>query len=270
MGLALIVAAAVVVSGAGAVGGADRIETVVGTGTSGFSGDGGQATLATVRFPQGLAVDSKGAIVIGDTGNNRVRRVSPSGVIKTIAGTGAFGFSGDGGPATAAALDNPQGVAVDQAGNVYVVDTFNRRIRRIASDGAIVTIAGTGNIGYNGDGIPATSATFNDPMDVAVDSAGNVYVADSFNNRIRKIAPDGIITTVAGNGGSGYNGDGIPATSATLSLPSGIAVDKDGNVYIADQLNNRVRKISAGGTITTVAGNGVAGFGGDGGSALGA
>jgi uncharacterized protein (TIGR03437 family) len=173
--------------------------------------------------------------------------------INTFAGNGTFGYSGDNGPATSAQLNQPWGVAVDAAGNVYIADTVNNRIRKVAN-GVISTVAGNGTLGYSGDDGPATSAQLSWPAGVAVDSAGNLYVADQNNFRIRKVS-NGVITTVAGNGMPGYSGDNGPATSAKLYGPVGVAVDSAGNLYIADQPNNRIRKVSNG-VITTVAGNG--------------
>lgn len=196
------------------------------------------------------------------------------GNVAIIAGvSGSGSFSGDGGPATSARFNNPNGIAVDSLGNVYIADTLNDRIRKItASTGIITTVAGNGTPNYAGDGSLAINAHIFQPLGVAVDSAGNLYIADSYNHRIRKVtAATGIITTVAGNGSTGYNGDGIAATSATLYYPQGVAVDNSGNIYITDSDNNRVRKVSAStGIITTVAGNGTSGYTGDGGPATSA
>ena len=170
-------------------------------------------------------------LYIADTGNHRIRKVS-NGVITTVAGNGTAGFSGDNGPATSAQLNHPLGVAVDSAGNLYIADYWNNRIRKV-SNGVITTVAGNGNAGFSGDNGPATSAQLNYPTGVAVDSAGNLYIADSHNNRIRKVS-NGMITTVAGNGTSGFSGDNGPATSAQLYAPEGVAVDAAGNLYIAD------------------------------------
>jgi uncharacterized protein (TIGR03437 family) len=246
------------------------LSVVAGNGSYGFSGDGGPATSAALRldslFGSGVAADSVGNLYIADTLNGRIRKVS-GGIITTVAGNGAYGYAGDGGPATSAALGFPEGVAVDSANNVYIADTDNIRIRKV-SGGIITTVAGNGTQGFSGDGGPATSAALGFPEGVAVDSANNVYIADHANNRIRKVS-GGIITTVAGNGTQGFSGDGGPATSAQLNGPFGVAVDSTGNVYIADTNNYRVRKVS-GGTITTVAGNGNFGFSGDGGPATSA
>ncbi len=252
------------------------ITTIAGTGTSGFSGDGGPATSATLSAPTGVAVDSAGNLFIVDMSDNRIRRVSAStGIITTVAGNGAYSFSGDGGPATSASLSQPYGVAVDSAGNVFIADAANNRIRRVsASTGIITTVAGSGpvgftNGGYGGDGGPATAARLNFPKAVAVDRADNLLIADSSNSRIRRVsASTGLITTVAG-GGSG--GDGGPATSASLAYPYGVAVDSADNILIADTLNQRIRRVSATtGIITTVAGSGTLGYSGDGGLATSA
>ena len=228
------------------------------------SGDNGPATSAQLASPNGVAWDSAGNLYIADSA--RIRKVS-NGVISTVAGVGTFGYSGDNGPATGAQLNYPGGVAVDSAGNLYIADTGNHRIRKV-SGGVITTVAGNGTRGFSGDNIPATSAQFHDPFGVAVDSAGNLYIADSGNNRIRKVA-NGIITTVAGNGTPGFSGDNGPATSAQLNGPAGVAVDSAGNLNIADGGNNRIRKVSNG-VITTVAGNGTLGYSGDNGPATSA
>ena len=245
------------------------ITTIAGTGEFGFSGDGGPAVAAELRRPRGVAVDSAGNVYIADVGNHRIRKVDSTGTITTIAGTGEFGFSGDGGPAVEAELRSPYGVAVDSAGNVYIVDVGDHRIRKVDATGTITTIAGTG-YGFSGDGGPAVAAELRDPYGVAVDSAGNVYIADSSNRRIRKVDATGTITTIAGTGESGFSGDGGPAVEAELRSPYGVAVDSAGNVYIADSSNWRIRKIDATGTITTIAGTGEYGFSGDGGPAAAA
>jgi sugar lactone lactonase YvrE len=242
------------------------LTVVAGNGTRGFSGDGGPATSAALSTPFGVAVDSAGDLYIADYGNGRIRKVS-GGMITTFAGNGMPGFSGDGGSATNAEFNGASGVAIDSAGTVYIADIQNNRIRRVAG-GIITTIAGTGVGGFSGDGGPATSASLYGPVDVAVDSAGNIYIADSFNSRVRKVS-DGIITTIAGSAKGGFSGDGGPATNASLNTPYGITVDSVGNVYIADQNNYRIRKVS-GGIITTIAGTGAEGFSGDGGPAASA
>ncbi len=240
------------------------ITTVAGNGPYGFSGDNGPATSAGLGAPQGGAVDSAGNLYIADTFNNRVRKVS-NGVITTVAGGGSS--LGDNGLAISAQLYFPGGVVVDSAGNLYITDTFNDRIRKV-SNGEIVTVAGNGTYGFSGDNRPATSAELSDPGGAAVDSAGNLYIADSGSSRVRKVS-NGVITTVAGNGTPGFSGDNGPATSAELISPSGVAVDTAGNLYIADSGNSRVRKVSNG-AITTVAGNGTPGFSGDNGPATSA
>ena len=244
------------------------ITTIAGTGESGFSGDGGPAIQAALNYPRGVAVDSAGNVYIADTWNDRIRKVDSTGTITTIAGTGEWGFSGDGGPAAAARLASPSDVAVDSAGNLFIADRANDRIRKVDSTGTITTIAGTGESGFSGDGGPAIQAALDDPFGVAVDSAGNVYIADTDNVRIRKVDSTGTITTIAGTGESGFSGDGGPAVEAELRHPRGVAVDSAGNVYIADTDNVRIRKVDSTGTITTIAGTGESGFSGDGGPAI--
>jgi hypothetical protein len=246
------------------------ISTVAGNGTAGYSGDGGVATSAELNVPSGTAVDSNGNLYIADQSNNRVRKVTPAGVISTVAGNGAPGFSGDGGPATSAEMYSPSGVAVDGSGNLYITDAGNNRIRKVTVAGVISTVAGNGTQGYSGDGGPATSAEFYDASSVALDNSGNFYFADMYNYRIRKVTPAGVISTVAGNGTYGFFGDGGPATSAELYDPAGVAVDPGGNLYIADSANSRIRKVTATGVISTVAGNGMPVFSGDGGPATSA
>jgi sugar lactone lactonase YvrE len=247
------------------------ISTVAGNGTWGFSGDGGSATSASLYFYVDLAVDGVGNLYIAGDQDSRIRRVDPSGTISTVAGASTSqGFSGDGGPATAALLNFPSGVAVDAAGNLYIADSNNNRIRRVTADGTISTVAGNGTAGFSGDGGPATNASLHQPQRVAADTNGNLYVADWWNHRIRRVDPNGTISTVAGNGTSGYSGDGGSATSASLQYPMGVAVDAAGNLYIADSRNNRIRRVTANGVISTVAGNGIAGFSGDGGPAASA
>jgi len=252
------------------------ITTVAGDdGPTHYSGDGGPAAMAQLYGPTGLAVDAAGNLYIADGGNARVRRVSPSGNIATVAGNGTAGYSGDGGPATSAQLSSPMGLAIDSLGNLYIADGASR-IRKISPDGLIITVAGNGSFGYSGDGGPAISAQLNVATGVAVGSTGNLFILDTENNRVRMVSPDGIITTVAGNGVAGLSGDGGPATSAQLGItrqihgvnPTGLAVDSAGNLYIADDGNVRVRKVSSSGIITTVAGNAqTLGYSGDGGPA---
>ena len=226
---------------------------------------GVEATNVALNQPGGLAFDTAGDLYIADTDNNIIREVNLAGIISTVAGDGEQGFGGDGGLATAALLDSPVGVAVDSAGNIYIGDTHNNRVREIlASSGNIVTIAGTGVAGFSGDGGAATAALLNLPTAVAVDSNGNVYIADSNNNRIREISGT-TINTVAGNGQQVYSGDGGPATAAGLDSPDGVAVDAAFNIYIGDTHNQRVRLVTfTTGIIATLAGTGVKGFTADG------
>lgn len=246
------------------------IRTVAGDGAAAYSGDGGLATSAAINHSRGLAIDVNGNMYIADTDNSRIRRVTPTGMISTFAGNGTPGYSGDGGLATAAELSDVMAVAVDPQGNVYIADASNRRIRKVTLDGRINTIAGIGVEGFSGDGGPAISAMIGRPVALAFDGSGNLYFADSTNQRIRKITTAGTILTVAGNGVDAYSGDGGQAVSASLGFPIGIAFDPSGNLYVADGDNNRVRKITPGGIISTVAGNGQGTFAGDGGQAASA
>lgn len=243
------------------------INTIAGNGSGGYCGDGGSVSLAQFYHPVGLAVDQTGNIFFADRENNRVRKITSAGIITTIAGTGVIGFSGDGGPASAAQLNLPTSVAVDAAGNIFITDYGNFRIRKIASNGIITTIAGTGVKGFNGDGL-AISATIWGPDGITLDALGNIYFADQFNNRIRKISPAGTIITIAGNGTNGFGGDGGVAILAALSWPNAVKVDRMGNVLIADRRNNRVRKVTTTGIISTVAGNGAQPYNGDGRTAI--
>ncbi len=303
------------------------ITTVVGTGISGFAGDGGQATMAEIKNPTGTVVDKAGNLYVCDRGNYYIRKVgattgiitpfagngtggafagdgtpatasgfAPSAIcmdtagnfyftddagsyvykidtasnVYRIAGTGSFAFSGDGGPATAAALFRPNGIAVDNLGNIYISDFENNRIRVINSAGTINTLAGNGTAGYTGDGGAATAAELRLPFGVAVDKNRNVYIADGQNNRIRKVNTAGTISTYAGNGTAGFSGDGMAANAAEISSPEGIAVDTFGNVYISDFGNNRIRKVNTSFIISTICGDSVIGFSGDGGPATAA
>lgn len=241
------------------------IRTIAGDGTPSFSGDNGPASAARLNNPHGVAVDPAGNIYFTDYGNNRIRKISTTGIITTIAGTGAPGYSGDGGPATAADLYGPRGITADGAGNVYFSDYVNHRIRKITPSGIITTVAGNGFGGFSGDGGPATAAQLKYAWGIAVDGSGNLYIADQNNCRLRKVTPSGIISTIAGTGSCFIGGDGGPASSALLQYPLGVVCDAAGNIFIADYGNNRIRKIDASGTITTIAGSPVYGFSGDGG-----
>jgi sugar lactone lactonase YvrE len=245
------------------------ISLVAGNGTSGFSGDGGLATAAQLNSVYGVALDAAGNLYIADRGNSRVRMVAvDTGIITTVAGNGTF-YNGDNLPAVDAGLD-PAGIAVDSAGNIYIADLSDQRVRKItAATGVITTVAGNGSGGYTGDSGPAVNAELNGPTCVAVDSTGNVFVTDKNNERVRRIdAGTGIITTVAGSGKAGYSGDGAAALNAKFYGMSGIAVDAAGNLYIADQNNQRIRRVDvASGLVTTIAGTGTQGFSGDGGPA---
>jgi sugar lactone lactonase YvrE len=246
-----------------------NITTVAGTGTGGYSGDGGLSISANIFYAFGVGVDKAGNFYIADTGNNRIRKVNLSNyVITTVAGSDKSGFCGDGGPATSACLSQPTGVALDSAGNLYIADNANYRIRRVDTTGKITTYAGNGSPTFCGDGQPATLACLHAPTSVAVDAKGNVYVADEYTCRVREIlASNHTITTVAGNGAIGFSGDGGPAIFAELSGPTGVAVDPLGNIYIADNDNHRIRRVNPSGIISTIAGNGNPIFCGDGGAA---
>ena len=230
--------------------------------------DGGPAVKGMLSGPTDVAVDARGDVYIADGGNHRIRKVGADGKISTWGGTGEEGSQGDGGPVSKAQLNYPIGLVFDPAGYLYIADAEDHKVRRVAPDGTITTVAGTGEAGYSGDNGLAAKAKLYYPWRVAPDRAGNLYIADYYNCRIRKVTPGGIITTVAGTSGCGYSGDGGLATQAKLWGPQGVAVDPAGNIYITDGLNHRVRMVSPNGVITTVAGNGRAGFSGDGGPAL--
>ena len=250
---------------------AQIISTIAGDSIQDYNGDGGVATSASLNLPMGVAVDSAGNIYIADYNNQRIRKVDTKGIISTVAGNGWVFYSGNGGAATDASLYYPTAVTVDAAGNLYIADAGNERIRKVNKKGVISTVAGNGDSGYSGDGGLATSTSLESPRGVAVDAVGNIYIADYSNHRIRKVDISGVISTVAGNGAAGFSGDGDVATNAELFWPSGVAVDALGNIYIVDYGNNRIRKVNTSGVISTVAGKGryqYGGFSGDGGAAI--
>jgi trimeric autotransporter adhesin len=246
------------------------ITTIAGDGTTGHEGDGSQVALLRLNNPRDVTVDSAGNLYFAETDGHRICKITPDGVISIVAGNGDEGFYGDGGKATSAPLLGPRGVVVDSGGNLYIADSWADRIRKVAFDGVISTIAGNGKRGYSGDGKKAVLAKLGRPTGIAVDSAGNLYIADASNNRIRKVNPDGVITTVVGNGTQGFSGDGGRAIKAKLNFPLGIAADAAGILYIADTGNHRIRKVTPDGIITTVAGDGTVGYSGDGGQAVSA
>jgi len=280
LGLAM---AAVVMAPAAMAASNNIIVTYAGNGQAGYSGDGGQASAAKVYFPTGVVLDNAANIFFADTINQRVRKVNAGTVITTVAGNGSSGFSGDGGSATAAKLSYPTGVAITSGGVLYISDTGNNRVRKVMG-GVITTVAGNGGAGYSGDGGPGTHAQLNLPLGLALDSSGDLFIADSGNNVIRELTPGGTISTFAGKYWSGNNGGSMegendnnecklagnsgPATRALLCFPTAVATSGT-TVLISDTGNNQVRKVS-GGIITAFAGTGSAGFSGDGGQATSA
>lgn len=250
------------------------IKTIAGDGTQGYSGDGGPALNATLNFGSstalplgGVAVDAAGDVFIADTYNNVIRKVTPDGTITTFAGNGTAGYSGDLGFATNAQLNRPEDVAVDAAGDLFIVDTLNSVIREVTPNGVINTVAGTGDPGYRGDGDWAIGAELDYPTGVAVDAFGDLFIADWGNSVVREVTPDGVIHAFAGNGTQGYSGDDGPATEAQLISPTSVAVDRAGDLFITDLGNADVREVTPDGVIHTVAGNGTLGYSGDGGPA---
>jgi len=246
------------------------ITTIAGTGVTGSSGDGGVASAATFNQPAGTYFDVSGNLYVVEYSGQKIRKINSAGIVSLFAGNGTIGSGGDGGPATAASFYYPIDLAADAAGNVYIIDNTNHKIRKVNPAGIITTYAGTGIAGYSGDGGPATAAKLNNPSRMCIDASGNLFFADAVNNAIRKINTAGIITTVAGTGVPGFSGDGGQATAATLHQPLGVAFDANGNMYIADALNRRIRKVTPGGIISTYAGTGVSGTTGDSGPAAAA
>jgi uncharacterized protein (TIGR03437 family) len=246
-----------------------NIYTIAGTGNYRYSGDGGDATAATLPGPSGLAIDAAGNVNICDTLANRIRTVDAFGVVHLTAGGSIPGFLGDGSAATSAALTDCKGIGVDRFGNLFFADTGNNRIRKVSTAGVISTVAGNGAEGFSGDGGQAVAAALNRPEGVSLDKTGTLYIADTQNDRIRKVTPDGIITTFAGSGANGFAGEGVPATAAQLSLPTRVTVDAIGNVFFSDRGNDTIRGV-ANGIIHTIAGTGTSGFSGDGGPAASA
>jgi hypothetical protein len=248
------------------------ISTIAGNGIPAHSGDGGPAADAELIFPYSLAFDRYGNLFIAEnvtfsgqgTGGAWVRKINRAGIISTVAGNGVSGDSGDGGPATAAEFFHISDIAIDSAGKIYIVDNLDNRVRVVNAAGVITTFAGTGSPNYAGDGHPADSAQLNSPFGVAADNRGNVYIADAQNSCVRKVNDSGIISTFAGNGTIGVTGDGAQATAAELNDPVSVAVDSVGNVYIADVANRSIRKVDTFGIITTIAGSGFPGSGGNG------
>lgn len=246
------------------------ITTIAGNHTMGYSGDGGAATAAQLHGPWGIAVDTNGNVYFSDKENNAIRAVSKDGIITTVAGNGTKGYSGDGGPASAARLYHPLGLCLGRDGALYVADNSNTVVRKIAPNGIITTFAGNNRAGYSGDGGAATAASLYNVRALAADTAGNIYISDTWNSVIRKVNEQGIISTYAGNHTRSYKGDGGPATAAGLNYPVGIALDAEGNLYITDNFNHAIRQVTADGKITTIAGNGTKGYSGDGGPAVAA
>ena len=236
---------------------------VAGDGHAGFAGDGGPASSALLNGPTGLAVDDRGDLYIADSGNNRIREVTPDGIISTVAGTGVAGFLGDGGPASLASLDQPTGLAVDDQGDLLVADTANNRVREIAS-GRISTIAGTGLSAFGGDGGPAMRASLDRPTGLAIDAQGDLYIADTADNRVREVLFTGQMITVAGNGQAGSGGDDEQSNLAQLDRPTGVVIDGDGDLFISDTGNGTIRAVNPEGIISVVGVTGSPASGGGG------
>lgn len=239
------------------------ITTIAGNGHVGFSGDGGPALEATFNFPAGLAFDPQGNLYVADRNNHRIRKIDPSGIISTVAGNGTPDWGGDDGPAVEANLNYPSDVACDEKGNLFISDRSNNRIRKVDAQGIITTYAGLGPAEFGGDFGPAEDALLKYPFGISLDKKGNLFIADRGNNRIRKVDAKGIITTVAGDGAHFFSGDFGPAFQSSLAYPTDVAVDKAGNIYIADRNNNRVRKVDSLGIIRTIVGTGTGDYNGD-------
>jgi sugar lactone lactonase YvrE len=268
----------------------DIISTIAGTGVPGHLGDGGLASSAQLRQPTGVAIDSNGDVFVADSGNNRVREINTAGIISTFAGTGQCqqngnnGNSGNngkkngskkktlgnGGPASQASLCDPTGIAVDHAGDLFISDTGHDTVREVPNGGPIVAFAGTGKAGFKGDGGPAVDARFKSPTGLAINALGDVYIADTNNDRVRVVTPNGIISTFLGGGSPGHGHNADPPRHRVLNRPTGLGVDPSGDVFIADTGNNRIQEVSTSLEVTTVAGTGRAGFSGDGGPATAA
>jgi hypothetical protein len=248
-----------------------KIQTVVGTGEEGYSGDGGPALEATIGEAYGCSFDIDGNLYICDGRTHTIRRIDKfTQVITTVAGTGEAGYSGDGGPATEATMDNIYSLTVDANGDIYIVDRFNAAVRKIdAATGIITTVAGTGEPGYSGDGGPGSQAQMREPNDCSLDSKGGLLIADIQDQRVRRLdLSTGTIDTFAGDGEKRRAGDGGPATAASLMGPRAVCMDTKGNTYIAEREGNGVRKVDANGVMYTFAGTGEPGYTGDGGPAL--
>ncbi|MFN3649833.1 MAG: hypothetical protein ACK47B_09635 [Armatimonadota bacterium] len=267
-----LAAAALLLAAGAALAAPGVMRSAAGTGQQGYSGDGGPAAQARLDQPFHCSMDRRGNLYVADTFNHCIRKVeADTGVITTVAGTGQKGYSGDGGPATRATLNEPYGVLPDRAGNLFIVDRLNRVVRRVdARTGMISTYAGSGENGYSGDGGPAARAAMKEPNALDFDPSGNLYVADVSDNRIRRVdAKTGIITTAAGTGRREFTGDGGPAAQASIQGARGVAFARDGTMFICEREGNRLRRVDPKtGVITTVAGTGRTGYSGDGGPAL--
>ena len=243
------------------------ITTAVGTGEAGYSGDNELATNAKINDPYGIAVSENGTLFISDRQNSRIRKVDPGGIISTFAGVGSSQIICTSEPISEAHIPGPEKLTLGADGSLYVSSSQGHRIRKIDNQGVVKVVAGTGDPGYNIDGIIATSSQLYSPGGTAVDAQGNLYIADTLNHRVRKVDPKGIISTIAGTGIAGFSGDNGPAIKAKIDTPTSVAISSDGYLYFSHGLNPRVRKISPRGRISTIAGTGTAGFSEDGTSA---